>query len=310
MKPRILLTGKDGQIGSDLCALLPSLGELIALGRNELDLANPAEIRWRIRELAPNLIVNAAAYTAVDRAETDRAVAQAVNADACSVIAEEARELNSFLVHYSTDYVFDGTKGSPYVETDPPNPLSVYGAAKLAGEEAIRSSGAAHFIFRTSWVYASRGRNFLLTLLRLATQQEELRIVSDQIGAPTWSREIAAATIRIVASFAAEGWNAESISSLSGTYHMTAAGETSWYQFAQAILEERSSAPPGVPWVTAATGNRPTITRRVVPITTPEYPTPARRPAYSVLSNARLLQSFHFQLPGWRQQLHTLFLSA
>lgn len=181
---QILLTGKNGQVGSELCRLLPSLGELIALGRNELDLANPAEIRRRIRELTPNLIVNAAAYTAVDRAETESELAHAVNAEAPAVMAEEARKLGATLVHYSTDHVFDGRKESPYEETDVPNPINVYGATKLAGEAAIRASGATYFIFRTSWVYASRGRNFLRTILKLAAEREELEVVSDQRARP------------------------------------------------------------------------------------------------------------------------------
>jgi dTDP-4-dehydrorhamnose reductase len=307
MKPRILLTGSSGQIGRELSFLLPALADVVSPPRSALDLANAEAVRRTIREYSPQLIVNAAAYTAVDQAETETAAAHAENALAPAVMAEEAGKLGALLVHYSTDYVFDGAKSSPYDEADPPNPVNVYGKTKLAGEEAIRASGVAHFIFRTSWVYAPHGRNFLLTILRLSTQREELRIVCDQRGAPTWSREIAAATIRILTPLAAQGWKPDLLAAVSGTYHMTAAGETSWHQFAEAILEERSHAPRDTPWIAAATGNLPQITRRVTPISTAEYPTPARRPAYSVLSNSRLLQSFGFQLPGWREQLHSVF---
>ncbi len=199
MKPKILLTGKDGQVGMELQRFLPQLGEVIALGRQELDLSKPDDLRRMIRTVRPNLIVNAAAYTAVDQAEKEEAIARAINADAPAVMAEEAKKIGAGLVHYSTDYVFDGSKNSPYEETDPTNPVNVYGKTKLMGERAIQETGVPHLIFRTGWVYATRGRNFLLTILRLATQgSDELRIVSDQIGAPTWSREIAWATTQIL----------------------------------------------------------------------------------------------------------------
>ena len=310
MAPTILLTGKNGQIGAELCRLLPTLGNLVSFGRHELDLSKPDSIRDAVRHLRPQLIVNAAAYTQVDQAEKEEPAAYAVNAEAPALLAEEAGKLGAVLVHYSTDYVFDGSKNSPYDEADSPNPLNAYGRTKLAGEQAIRASGVAHFIFRTSWVYAPRGRNFLLTILRLSTERDELRVVSDQRGAPTSSREIAAATLRVLASLAARGWQPDSFSAVAGTYHMTAAGETSWHQFAEAILEERSRVSSDVPWLAAATGNLPLLTRRVVPISTAEYPTPARRPAYSVLSNARLQQTFGFQLPHWRDQLHSIFLPS
>jgi len=307
VKPTILLTGKRGQLGSELCTFLPAMGMLVALNRGELDLARPAAIRQTVRDLRPGLIVNAAAYTQVDLAEKDEAAAFAVNAEAPAVLAEEAKNLGAMLVHFSTDYVFDGSKMAPYLEEDAPNPLNTYGRSKLAGEQAIRASGAAHLIFRTSWVYAPRGRNFLLTILKLSTEREELRIVHDQIGAPTWSREIASGSVRILALLAEKGWNRDSFAAAAGTYHMTALGETSWHQFAQAILEESSSMSREAPWFAAATSGLPQITRRVTAITTAEYPKAAQRPAYSVLSNLRLQQSFGFQLPGWREQLHTLF---
>jgi dTDP-4-dehydrorhamnose reductase len=304
MKPKILLTGKNGQVGEELERLLPEVGEVVALGRQELDLSNPDGIRQTIRAVRPNLIVNAAAYTAVDQAEKDETVAGEINSVAPAVMAEEAKKIGASLVHYSTDYVFDGLKGHPYLEDDASGPINVYGMTKLAGEQAIRASGVPHLIFRTSWVYATRGRNFLLTILRLATQREELRIVRDQVGAPTGSREIADATTKILCQlYRREG----GLSDVSGTYHMTATGVTNWHEFATAILEEASHAPKTVPWFAAATGGKPLITRRILPITTQEFPTPARRPAYSVLSNARLMKTFGIQLPGWRTQLHRAF---
>jgi len=307
MRPKILLTGKNGQVGEDLGRLLPQLGEVVALGRQELDLSNPEDIRRTIREIRPNLIVNAAAYTAVDQAEKEETAANEINCNAVAIMAEEAKKIGASLVHYSTDYVFDGLKGNPYVEDDPTGPINVYGMTKLAGEQAIRASGMPHLIFRTSWVYATRARNFLLTILRLATQREELRIVRDQIGAPTWSREIADATTKILSRLYGRESGQDSLSTVSGTYHMTAAGVTNWHEFATAILDEASHAPKATPWFAAATGGNPVITRRVIPITTQEFPTPARRPAYSILSNARLMKTFGFQLPAWRTQLHRAF---
>jgi dTDP-4-dehydrorhamnose reductase len=307
MKPTILLTGKNGQIGEELGRLLPQVGEVVALGRQELDLSNPEDIRRTIRAVRPNLIVNAAAYTVVDQAEKEEALASAINSNALAIMSEEAKKIRALLVHYSTDYVFDGLKGKPYAEDDPTGPINVYGMTKLAGEQEIRASGVSHLIFRTSWVYATRGRNFLLTILRLATQQEELRIVRDQIGAPTGSREIADATIRILAQLYGRESGQGSLSKVSGTYHMTAGGVTNWHEFATAILEEASHASETAPWFAAATGGNPIITRRVIPIATKEFPTPAQRPAYSILSNARLMNTFGVQLPDWRAQLHRAF---
>jgi dTDP-4-dehydrorhamnose reductase len=309
MKPKILLTGKNGQVGGDLMQLLPRVGEVVALDRRDLDLAKPEEIRRAIRDLRPQIIVNAAAYTAVDLAEKEEALARTINADAPGVMADEARKVGAILVHYSTDYVFDGSKASPYDEKDPPNPLNIYGKTKLAGEQAIESTGVPHLIFRTEWVYATRGRNFLLTILRLATQREELRIVRDQIGSPTWSRAIAEATTKVLTQLLEKGARdpASAVSSVSGTYHMTAAGETSWHEFANAILEEAARVPSATPWFEAATSGKPLIARRVIPITTSEYATPARRPAYSVLSNARIMQALGVQLADWRTSLRSAF---
>jgi dTDP-4-dehydrorhamnose reductase len=304
MKPTILLTGKNGQVGRELSRMLPRLGHVIALDRAQLDLASPDDVRSAVRSACPQLIVNAAAYTTVDRAESDQAAAQAVNAEALCILAEEAKKLGTMIVHYSTDYVFDGAKKSPYLEDDLTNPQNAYGRTKLAGEEAIRNSAVPHLIFRTEWVYATEGHNFLLTILRLATQREELCVVRDQIGAPTWSREIAAATMRVLDQLYGTQASKQSVSDVSGTYHMTAAGETSWCDFAEAILAAVSSDQARGEWLTRVTNNLPIIAKKVVPITTQEYPTPARRPAYSVLSNEKLARVFGVRLPTWQEQLH------
>jgi dTDP-4-dehydrorhamnose reductase len=305
MNSRILLTGKNGQIGAELAAVLPGLGEVIAPDRQQLDLSRPDDIRRTIQEIRPTLIVNAAAYTAVDQAEKEESVAQAINADAPALMAQEAKKIGAGLVHYSTDYVFDGSKHSPYEESDPPNPLSVYGKTKLAGEQAIRDVGLPHLIFRTAWVYGTRGRNFLLTILRLASQREELSIVQDQFGAPTWCRQIAQGTAAVLRRLMADREGALSLPETGGVYHMTAAGITTWHDFAVAILDEVSHVPANLSWLTAATGGRNLIAKRISPITTAQYPTLARRPAYSVLSNFRLAQRFGVHLTEWRAQLHS-----
>lgn len=295
MKRSILLTGRTGQIGADLLPLLAPLGDVIAPDHREMDLRDPESVRRTIHDARPTLIVNAAAYTAVDRAETDEATACAVNSDAPAAIATEARKIGAALIHYSTDYVFDGTKGAPYVESDPTAPLNAYGRTKLAGEEAIRAAGIPHLIFRTAWVYSTRGTNFVRTILRLARERDELRIVADQAGAPTWSREIAAATAAILGKFTQGSNGQRDLERVSGTYHMTASGETTWFGFAQSIVEELAG--------TQSTGRSP----RVVPISAAEYPTPARRPAYSVLDNRSLKRTFGYELPDWRAQMHAMF---
>ena len=307
MKPKILLTGKNGQLGDDLQHLLPRLGDVVATDRRQLDLSRPDEIRKLIRDVHPSLIVNAAAYTAVDQAEKDELLARAINSEAPAIMAEEAQKIGAAIVHYSTDYVFDGSKNFPYDENDPPNPISVYGRTKLAGEQAVRDSGVDHLIFRTAWVYSTRGKNFLLTILRLATQREELRIVRDQVGAPTWSREIAGATVKALEQICDRTHGTAAWSQRSGTYHMTAGGESNWYEFTQAILWEAAQSPHSAAWFQAATNGKELIARRVIPITTAEYPTPTRRPAYSVLSNSKLYRVFGIQLPDWRQQLNEVF---
>jgi dTDP-4-dehydrorhamnose reductase len=310
MIPTILLTGKNGQVGRELSGMLPRIGNLVAVGRTELDLSKPDDIRKLIREIKPQLIVNAAAYTAVDKAESEESLASAINALAPGIISEEAKNLGAAMVHYSTDYIFAGLKTSPYNESDAPNPQSVYGRTKLQGEKAIQQSGVDHLIFRTAWVYGREGKNFLLTVLRLATQREELRIVSDQIGAPTSSYEIAAATSQILTQLLGHTKRTHPLAKVSGTYHMTAAGETNWAGFAEAILGLARSNPPRAPWYLAATNNLPLIAKRVVPITTAEYPTPARRPAYSVLSNRSLAETFQTHLPDWRVQLRSVFAGS
>lgn len=307
MTPTILLTGKNGQVGRELASTLRAVGNVVAVGRDELDLSKPDEIRNLIRKINPQLIVNAAAYTAVDKAESEESLASAINAEAPGVMAEEAKKIGAALVHYSTDYIFAGLKTTPYNENDAPNPQSAYGRTKLQGEKAIQQAGVDHLIFRTAWVYAREGKNFLLTILRLATQREELKIVSDQIGAPTSCYEIAGATTKILAELFSHEKRRHPLAKVSGTYHMTAAGETSWAGFAEAILEHVRSNPPTAPWYAAATNNLPLTAKRVVPITTAEYPTPARRPAYSVLSNESLAETFHTHLPEWSVQLRSVF---
>jgi len=307
MKPSILLIGPNGQVGRELNKILPRVGEVTSLDRQKLDLTRPAEIRDAIRAIRPAIVVNAAAYTNVDKAELEPELAHAINVEAPAVMAEEAEKIGACLVHYSTDYVFDGTKTEPYGESDPANPQNVYGKTKLVGERAIQASGAPHLIFRTAWVYATEGRNFLLTILRLATQREELRIVRDQTGAPTTSSEIARATAKILSELLAHGSDSFPFAKVSGIYHMTAAGKATWFDFAESILEHARKAKTGAPWFQAATNNSPLIARRITPISTSEFPTPARRPAYSVLSNELLARTFSVRLPDWRTQLESIF---
>lgn len=279
---KILVTGKNGQVGWELQRTLACLGDVVALDRSALDLSSADSIRAAIREVKPHLIVNPAAYTAVDKAENEPEVAQAVNGTAPGVMAEEAKRLGAIMVHYSTDYVFDGSKAKPYTEDDAPCPLNVYGRTKLAGEDAVRAVGVPHLILRTSWVYGARGRNFLLTIRRLAQEREELKIVADQIGAPTWSRLIAEATAQIVAQ------RLSRLQELQGTYNFTAGGNTSWHGFATAIVEKNGVA------------KQP----RLLPIPSSEYPLPAARPKNSVLSNDKLHRDFGLAMPDWLNGLN------
>lgn len=285
----ILLLGKNGQVGWDLQKALAPLGKLVALDVEDLDLTQPDAIRETVRNIRPHLIVNAAAYTAVDKAEEEPQLAMALNAEAPAILAEEAQRSGAALVHYSTDYVYDGEKDEPYTEADAPNPLSVYGKSKLAGDQAIQAAGIPYLIFRTSWVYGSRGNNFLLTMQRLAREKDEMRIIDDQTGAPTWCRVLARSTANILEQILSESSpeDMKRFRQASGIYHMTCSGQTSWYGFAQAIVEQ-------TPITDAA---------RLIPIPTSEYPTPARRPMNSVLSNQKLRTSFGIIPQDWESAL-------
>jgi dTDP-4-dehydrorhamnose reductase len=283
--PAILVTGANGQLGAELANALTPYGRVVATGHAELDLANADAIVAKVRELRPALIVNAAAYTAVDQAEKEDALARAVNGVAPGILADLAKRAGAVLIHYSTDYVFDGRATTPYDEDAPVNPLSAYGRTKLEGERAVEASGADALVLRTSWVYGRRGRNFLTTMQRLAGERDEIRVVDDQTGAPNWARELARSTARIVAR--GLPWVAER----RGLYHLTARGATTWYGFARAILAD-------VPRV------------RIVPITTAEYPTPAKRPHWSVLDAARFERTFGFAPPDWHVSLAECLASA
>ncbi len=282
------MAGNAGQLGRELETIFAGTGSITGVDRESVDLADAAQTRELVRGIAPDVILNAAAYTAVDRAESERDLAYAINEGAPRVLAEEAHRRNALLVHYSTDYIFDGSKYLPWVETDAPNPLNVYGASKLAGERAVERAGGKYLIFRTSWVYGPHGNNFLLTMLRLARERERLSIVDDQIGGPTTSMELARATHAIVTGIlagrfgAAEGW--------AGLYHMTCGGSVSWFGFAQAIFARAAEL---------LGAKAPALT----PITTMEYPTPAVRPRNSVLSNAKLHDCFGVGLVSWETAL-------
>ncbi|TDF80057.1 dTDP-4-dehydrorhamnose reductase [Pseudomonas sp. H9] len=279
----ILISGQHGQVSRALQQQLSEFGQLHVLGRDRLDLAQPDAIREQVRTIKPDLIINAAAHTAVDQAESEPELAFAINAQAPGIFAEEARQLSIPLIHYSTDYVFDGNKDAPYTEDDAPNPLGVYGRSKLAGEQAIAAVGGEFLILRTSWVYSRHGRNFLLTMQRLLQEKPELRVVADQIGAPTWAGTIAQSTHALI-----ERWQA-GLGGAWGTYHLTAQGETSWFGFAQAIAEQLKSQ--GLPCA------------RLLPIASSEYPTPARRPLNSRLDCSRLQREWQVSQPHWQQAL-------
>ena len=286
--PRVLVTGADGQVGRALLQSFAGSAEVIACNRHSLDLANADLIRKKVREVAPDIIVNAGAYTAVDRAESERELAFAINGLAPGILAEEAQRASALLIHYSTDYVFNGSKAGPWVEDDSTDPLSVYGASKLAGEAAIRNVGAGYLIFRTSWVYAPEGKNFVLTMLRLGRERDSLNVVDDQVGAPTTAAELARATFAITTGIA--GGKFGEPSAYAGTYHMTCSGSVSWCGFARAIFERAPRLLDGkVP--------------RVNPISTSDYPTPAKRPHNSVLSNEKLQRTFGARLAPWESAL-------
>jgi dTDP-4-dehydrorhamnose reductase len=281
---RILVLGRSGQVGTALTQSLQGLGELIALDRAQLDLTNPDAIRTTLREIQPQIVINAAAYTAVDAAESDQAMAFQINAIAPRVMAEESERLGAALIHYSTDYVFDGGKQGAWIEDDATAPLSVYGHSKLAGEQAITDVGGTHLILRTSWVYGLHGKNFLLTMLKLAESRDSLAIVDDQIGAPTWALTIADATSAIIR----DAGEPAQLAALSGIYHLCAGGHTSWFGFAQAIFSH------------ASVQRKPQLR----PITTAEYPTPAQRPHNSILNTDKFRRSFG-DLPTWDDALQT-----
>lgn len=280
---KILITGQHGQVSRELQLRLQGLGELIVLGRDRLDLADAEQIRQQVRGHRPGLIINAAAHTAVDLAESEPDAAYAINATAPGILAEEAKALGVPLIHYSTDYVFDGSKPAPYTEADTPNPLGVYGQSKLAGEQAIAAVGGEYLILRTSWVYSNHGKNFLLTMQRLLQEKPHMRIVADQIGAPTWAGTIANSTRVLI-----ERWQAGEAGQW-GTYHLTARGETSWFGFAQAIGEHLRAQGKACAELEA--------------IPSSAYPTPAKRPLNSRLDCSRLQQQWHVSQPQWQDAL-------
>jgi dTDP-4-dehydrorhamnose reductase len=283
--PRILLIGKIGQVGWELRRTLAPMAQVACVDFPEIDLTSADSIRRWVRETRPNIIINAAAYTAVDKAESESDKAMKINGVAPGILAEEARKLGAVLVHYSTDYVFDGAKTEPYVETDAPNPLGAYGRTKLAGDEAVRAIGGAHLIFRLCWVYGARGQNFMLTMMRLAREREKLRVVGDQVGCPTWSRMIAETTALALKRALVAG----DFGAFTGTYHLASAGVTSWHGFADAIVK-----------LMPAEGRKCV---QVEAISTAEYPTPTKRPAYSVLACDKLERTFGLRLPHWEESL-------
>lgn len=280
--PRILVTGRDGQVGRELLRVLSSLGTVVACNREELDLADHNAIRRVVEHVDPDFVINAAAYTAVDQAESDRSTAFAVNAEGPGVLAREAARVGARFVHYSTDYIYDGGKGAPYLEDDAPNPLNVYGASKLAGERLVLQENKDALIFRTSWVYATHGKNFVLTIKRLAEERNELRVVDDQFGAPTSARLIADVTTRILCSWIDGATPEHSV------YHLTASGVASWFNLARSVVE-----------IVFGVNPRPLVTA----VTSDQFPTLAARPMYSVLDCTRLEQEFSIVLPDWDTEL-------
>jgi len=282
----ILLTGISGQVGQELRHTLAPLGKVICVGRDTVDFAQPDAVRAAMESIKPQVVVNAAAYTAVDKAESEPDLAQQVNAETPAILAEAAQRIGAGMIQISTDYVFDGSQSSPYLDTDPTNPLGVYGTSKLAGEVAVRAACTHHMIVRTAWVYGVQGKgNFVKTMLRLGADREELRVVADQIGSPTWAKDLAEAIAQMIPKLSSE---------TAGTYHYTNSGVCSWYDFAVAIFEEASKL--GVPLKI----------QRVVPITTSEYPTPAKRPAFSVLSLQKTAALLGSQPPHWRHSLRQM----
>lgn len=281
---KILLTGITGQVGQELEQTLTSVGEVIGVGRQEFDLSQPAQIKQKIAEIKPNVIVNAAAYTAVDKSESEAELATAINGKAPKAIAQAAQDIGASLLHISTDYVFNGQNHTPYLETDKTDPLGVYGKSKLLGEIGVRDCDR-HIILRTAWVYGSKGRgNFVKTMLRLGKDREELKVVADQVGSPSWSYDIALTITQLVDKSLND-------SNIRGTYHYTNSGVCSWYDFAVAIFAEAKQL------------GFPLAIERVLPITTADYPTPTQRPAYSVLSKVKIIKTLGVYPPHWRESL-------
>ncbi len=294
---KIVIVGRNGQLAWEANQQFQGLGQIICLGRPEIDLLDIKGVREEMRRIKPSVIVNAAAYTAVDQAESESEAAMKINAEAPAAMAEEAKRSGGLFITYSTDYVFDGKKATPYSETDPTASLNVYGASKLSGEKAVEAVGGSYLIFRTSWVYGARGKNFLKTIVKLAAERPELRIVDDQVGAPTWSRDLADATRKILEKLVSQSSPSktsigESLGDRRGIYHMSATGSVSWYGFAAAILQEMGKR--GLSKGTLA---------KLVPIPSSEYPTPAARPHNSRLCNDKLKNSFGVTLPAWRESL-------
>ena len=293
--PKVILVGYKGQVGTEMCELLTSGSyDFVAIDREECNLTQPGAVTGIIRNVKPAVIVNAAAYTAVDKAESESAIAAAINATAPSEMAIAARELGALFIHFSTDYVFNGEHSVPWIETDTPAPLSVYGQTKLDGEKGTLAAGAAAIIFRTSWVYGAHGANFLLTMLRLGETKEEISVVQDQVGAPTWSRSLADVTMHTIRKFTRDDGSIdiEAATSKAGIYHATCSGATSWYEFACAIFEE------------ARRLKLPLKVAKVKPISAADYPTAAARPHYSVLCNEKLNRELGFTFPNWREALN------
>ncbi|MCA2505646.1 MAG: dTDP-4-dehydrorhamnose reductase [Microcystis sp. M54BS1] len=282
---KVLLIGAKGQVGQELQVTLPQLGEVISIGREELDLTNSEKISQLIREIHPDYLVNAAAYTAVDKAEIEPDLAYSINATAPKIMAESAEKIQAKFLHISTDYVFDGRKNTPYLETDLTNPLGVYGQSKLRGEEEIKTVNSQAIILRTAWVYGSYGKsNFVKTMLRLGKEREELKVVVDQVGSPTWAKDIATAITQLLIN----------VDNPTGIYNFTNSGVASWFDLTKAIFEE------------AKISGISLKIQRVIPITTAEYPTPAVRPAYSVLSGQKISQQLGYIPPYWRDSLKAM----
>ena len=284
--PRILIIGRNGQVGYELRRTLAPVASIVAVDYPEIDLTSADSIRKWVRNTKARVVINAAAYTAVDKAESGIERAMQINGVAPGIIAQEAAKQGSLTVHYSTDYVFPGNKTTPYVETDEPGPLGAYGRTKLAGDLAVQAIGGAHLIFRLCWVYGARGQNFMLTMMRLARERETLRVVSDQVGCPSWSRMIAEATAQAVHTTLGK---VASPKDFSGVYHLSAGGRTSWHGFAQAIIDRIPAAERKC--------------QEITPITTAEYPTPAKRPAFSVMDCSKLERAFGIRLPDWQESL-------